>query len=177
NSMIYKKCWSQLSHLGADHLLVKYQELLNSHLKATLAVTDLNARGQRDSMLPWFWLLDVQGDSTSNDWLSEFYQVHWLCSKALQDHWAEEFVLLAHKMHWTINFFTHKANIWLGRVMRNENLRRFGLRCYALRQAQIYKSLAEAWTWFVQVNLAFDYSGLWAIIYWSCLIPWHCLPL
>jgi hypothetical protein len=64
-------------------------------------------------------------------------------------------------MRWTINFFTHKADIWLGRVARNENLGRFGLRCDALRQAQIYKSLAEdARTRFVQVNPAFDYGGL-----------------
>ncbi|KAG2047807.1 hypothetical protein BDR06DRAFT_976453 [Suillus hirtellus] len=161
NSMIYKKCRSQLSHLGADHLLVKYQELLNSHLKATLAVADPNAQGQRDSTLPWFWLLDVQGDSTSNDWLSEFYWVHWLRSKALWDCWAKEFALVAHEMRWTVNFFTHKRDIWLGRVAHDENLGRFGLRCYTLRQAQIYKSLAEdAQTQFVQVNPAFDYGGL-----------------
>lgn len=69
--MIYKKCRLQLSHLGAEHLLEKYRELLNIHLKATLAITDLNTRGQRNSTLPWFWSLDVQGDSTSNEWLSE----------------------------------------------------------------------------------------------------------
>ncbi|KAG1793247.1 uncharacterized protein HD556DRAFT_1432294 [Suillus plorans] len=90
NSMIYKKCRSQLSNLGASELLQKYRELHKSDLKANSAVADPNARGQRNSTLPWFWSLDVQGDSVSNDWLNEFYRVHWLRTKALQDRWAEE---------------------------------------------------------------------------------------
>jgi hypothetical protein len=71
NSTIYKKCRTQLSKLGAEHLLEKYRELEKSDLKATSAVTDPNARGQRNSTLPWFWSLDVQGDSVSNDWMNE----------------------------------------------------------------------------------------------------------
>ncbi|KAG1738081.1 uncharacterized protein EDB91DRAFT_1249377 [Suillus paluster] len=71
NSMIYKKCRAQLQNLGADQLLQKYRELEKSHLKATSAVADPNARGQRNSTLPWFWSLDVQGDSVSDDWMNE----------------------------------------------------------------------------------------------------------
>lgn len=71
NSTIYKKCRTQLSKLGADQLLEKYRELQKSDLKATSAVADPNARGQRNSTLPWFWSLDVQGDSVSNDWMNE----------------------------------------------------------------------------------------------------------
>ncbi|KAG1837170.1 hypothetical protein DFJ58DRAFT_669107, partial [Suillus subalutaceus] len=65
--------------------------------------------GQRNSTLPWFWSLDVRGDSVSNDWMNEFYRVHWLRTKALQDRWAEELLLIGHEMHWTIKFLAHKA--------------------------------------------------------------------
>ncbi|KAG1834638.1 hypothetical protein DFJ58DRAFT_847572 [Suillus subalutaceus] len=72
NSTIYKKCRAQLSNLGAVQLLDKYRELVKNDLKATSAVADPNARGQRNSTLPWFWSLDVQGDSVNNDWMNEF---------------------------------------------------------------------------------------------------------
>lgn len=71
NSMVYKKCRSKLLNLGASELLQKYQELNKSDLKVNSVVTDPNARSQQNSTLPWFWSLDVQGDSVSNDWLSE----------------------------------------------------------------------------------------------------------
>lgn len=71
NSTIYKKCHAQLSKLGADQLLEKYPELLKSDLKTTSAVADPNTQGQRNSTLPWFWSLDVQGDSVSNDWMNK----------------------------------------------------------------------------------------------------------
>lgn len=60
-----------------------------------------------------------------------------------------------------MNFFAHKANIWLGRVTHKENIGNPGLRCYTITQVRMYKSLAEdAWTWFVEVNPTFDCSGL-----------------
>lgn len=71
NSTIYKKCRAQMTNLGADHLLDKYRELEKGDLKATSAVADPNARGQRNSTLPWFWSLDVRGDSVGNDWMNE----------------------------------------------------------------------------------------------------------
>ncbi|KAG1800082.1 hypothetical protein EV424DRAFT_1474860 [Suillus variegatus] len=85
HTMIYAKCRAQLGHLKAHTLLKKYFWMEKCHLKATAAVADPNARGQRNSMLPWFWSLDVQGDSVSNDWMNEFYRVHWLRTKALRN--------------------------------------------------------------------------------------------
>ncbi|KAG2095275.1 uncharacterized protein F5147DRAFT_747748 [Suillus discolor] len=70
-TMIYSKCQAQLSNLQAHALLEKYLRMEKSHLKASAAVADPNARGQRNSTLPWFWSLDVQGDSISNDWMNE----------------------------------------------------------------------------------------------------------
>ncbi|KAG2112328.1 uncharacterized protein F5147DRAFT_650963 [Suillus discolor] len=62
-----------LQELGADELLLKYRPLLKEHLKVTTAVADPNARGQRNDTLAWFWSLDVQGDSTSSDWMNEWF--------------------------------------------------------------------------------------------------------
>ncbi|KAG1751739.1 hypothetical protein EDB19DRAFT_1618084, partial [Suillus lakei] len=55
----------------------KYRVLEKSDLKATSVVTDPNAQGQRNSTLPWFWSLDIQGDSVSNDWMNECESIPW----------------------------------------------------------------------------------------------------
>ncbi|KAG0696298.1 hypothetical protein DFH29DRAFT_768062, partial [Suillus ampliporus] len=59
-----------------------------------------------------FWSIDVQGDSTNNDWMNEFYHVHWLWTLALQDCWAEELLLVSWEMTWTVQFFIHKSQQW-----------------------------------------------------------------
>ncbi|KAG1873904.1 hypothetical protein F4604DRAFT_1925476 [Suillus subluteus] len=116
NVQMYSKCRSQLIHLGADDLLVKLRPLEKANLKATTVVADPNARGQRNSTLAWFWSIDVQGDSTSNDWMNEFYRVHWLRTLALRDRWAEELLLVGQEMIWTVDFFLHKSQRWVGRM-------------------------------------------------------------
>ncbi|KAG2341410.1 hypothetical protein BDR05DRAFT_949739 [Suillus weaverae] len=130
NSTIYKKCRAQLLNLGADKLLEKYRELHKSNLKATSA---------RNSTLPWFWSLDVQGDLVSNDWMNEFdvaqtavYRVHWLHTKALRDRWAEELLLVGHEMHWTINFLVHKAQMWLDPTNQNGRTKNMASRWFIL---------------------------------------------
>ncbi|KAG1725096.1 hypothetical protein EDB19DRAFT_1833904 [Suillus lakei] len=143
NSMIYRKCRAQLHNLRADQLLEKCRVLEKSDLKATSVVADLNTRGQRNSTLPWFWSLDVQGDSVSNNWMNKFYRVHWLWTKALWDRWEEEFLLVEHEMHWTINFLVHRSRTWLKRTHQNGDPPRVGHTCYAIRQAQMYRQLAE----------------------------------
>jgi hypothetical protein len=71
NASIYSKCRSQLANLPDHDLLNKYLPLKKEHLKASSAVADPNAHGQRDTTLAWFWSLDVQGDTTGNDWMTE----------------------------------------------------------------------------------------------------------
>ncbi|KAG0695113.1 hypothetical protein DFH29DRAFT_814521 [Suillus ampliporus] len=71
NTQIYSKCHKQLIHLGTNDLLTKYQPLEKANLKATMVVVDLNVHGQRNSTLAWFLSIDVQGDSTNNDWMNE----------------------------------------------------------------------------------------------------------
>ena len=71
SASVYSKCRSQLAKLPGHDLLSKYLPLRKEDLKASSAVADPNARGQRDSTLPWFWSLDVQGDTLGNDWMTE----------------------------------------------------------------------------------------------------------
>ncbi|KAG2351371.1 hypothetical protein BDR07DRAFT_1307879 [Suillus spraguei] len=47
-------------------------------MKAASAVADPRSEY---STLPWFWSLDVQGDSVSNDWMNEcerFHSLHFI---------------------------------------------------------------------------------------------------
>lgn len=71
NASIYSKCRLQLANLPDHDLLKKYLPLKKEDLKASSAVADPNARGQRDTTLSWFWSLDVQGDTSGNDWMTE----------------------------------------------------------------------------------------------------------
>ncbi|KAG2347673.1 hypothetical protein BDR05DRAFT_849547, partial [Suillus weaverae] len=82
NARIYSKCRLQLGRLPNHNLLKKYLPLEKEHLKTSTAVADPNAHGQRNTTLAWFWSLDVQGDTSGNDWMTEFYWVNWLQTKA-----------------------------------------------------------------------------------------------
>ncbi|KAG1851428.1 hypothetical protein DFJ58DRAFT_638866, partial [Suillus subalutaceus] len=73
------------------------------------------------------------------------YRVHWLRAKAMRDRWAEEMLLVKHKMDWTCDFFLHKAENWihLGNISRQ--VHKEGHLGYAVRQCKIYQCLyAEA---------------------------------
>ena len=87
------------------------------------------------------------------------YRVHWLRTKALRDRWAEELLLVGHEMRWTIDFLAHKAQTWLDRAQHDLEPGRHGRRCYAIRQAQMFRLLAEdARARFVQVNPMFGHD-------------------
>ncbi|KAG2058073.1 hypothetical protein BDR06DRAFT_876886 [Suillus hirtellus] len=131
-----------------------------SHLKATATVANPNARRQRNSMLPWFWSLDVQGDSVSSDWMNEFYRVHWLRIKALHDQWSEELLLVDHEMSWTVHFFLHKACSWLSCITHNGDPLPEGHKCYAIWQAHMYHELAKhACVSFLKANPKFTINA------------------
>ncbi|KAG2052609.1 hypothetical protein BDR06DRAFT_887551 [Suillus hirtellus] len=154
--MIYMKCRAQLGHLEAHGLLNKYLWMEKCHLKTTAAVVDPNAQGQRNATLPWFWSLDIQGDSVSSDWMNEFYRVHWLRTKALCDQWVEELLLVEHEIDWTLEFFLFKASMWLRRLMSTSGAILEGHKCYAIQQAHMYQELAKhAHTNFIKTNPTF----------------------
>ncbi|KAG1724931.1 hypothetical protein EDB19DRAFT_1833998 [Suillus lakei] len=142
NASIYSKCWLQLAKLPDHDLLTKYLPLKKEDLKASSVVADPNACGQRDTTLSWFWSLDVQGDTSGNDWMTEFYRVNWLRTKALRDCWNEEVMLVKHEMQWSINFFKHRAKQWLGHMRDTTSAGLTGHTCYAAQQSHIYDQLA-----------------------------------
>ncbi|KIM60369.1 hypothetical protein SCLCIDRAFT_26703 [Scleroderma citrinum Foug A] len=75
-----------MATLGSNaDILIQYQELHVLDLSVTTAISNLNARGHCDDRLAWFWTMDVPRDTDRNDWMSEFYRVHWFWSKALLD--------------------------------------------------------------------------------------------
>ncbi|KAG1717219.1 hypothetical protein EDB19DRAFT_1840719 [Suillus lakei] len=116
------------------------------HLKVSTTVANPNARGQRNSMLAWFWSMDVEGDSDSSDWLNEFYWVHWLHAKALRDHWEEEMLLVQHEMNWTCNFFLHKAEQWIRLASISKAANKVGHLAYAVWQRKMYQRLyVDSW--------------------------------
>ncbi|KAG2033074.1 hypothetical protein BDR03DRAFT_872783, partial [Suillus americanus] len=131
NASIYLKCWLQLAKLPDHNLLKKYLPLKKEDLKASSVVADPNARGQRDTSLSWFWSLDVQGDTSRNDWMTKFYRINWLCMKALRDCWNEEVMIVKHEMQWSINFFKHRAKQWLGHIHNATSAGLTGHTCYA----------------------------------------------
>ncbi|KAG1906159.1 uncharacterized protein F5891DRAFT_1125607 [Suillus fuscotomentosus] len=119
-----------------DALLQRYQPLAKEHLKVSTTVADPNSRGQRNNTLPWFWSLDVAGDS-------EIYRVHWLRAKALKDRWVEEILLAQHEMDWTCNFFRYKAEEWKHLGVVAKEAKKEAHMAYAGRQGKIYESLLE----------------------------------
>lgn len=161
NAKKYSVCRTQLSKLGADQLLEKFLPLKKGDLKASSAVADPSARGQRNSTLPWFWSLNVQGDSSNSDWMTEcelplqtlcccllhflsfvVYRVHWLRTKSQRDRWEEELILVQHEMDWTYNFFIFKSKQWDTRYQKAKAGNQDGHACYAARQAHVYSTLA-----------------------------------
>jgi hypothetical protein len=63
---------------------------------------------------------------------------------------------MGHEMWWTVDFLAHKAQTWPNQAQLNFEHGRDGRRCYAIRQAQMYRLLAEdTRAQFVQVNPMF----------------------
>lgn len=71
-AQIYRSSRKALVDLGADtELLQKYQMLHTSQLSTKDTFLDVTERGQKHLNLPWFWNLDVEGDSEDNARMEE----------------------------------------------------------------------------------------------------------
>src|SRR3977135_2935338 len=76
--------------------------------------------------------------------LQVVYRISWLRAKARYTRWKEEHMLVRNEMTWTIKWFEHHCKLWEGRftdIDDEESSDR--LRCYALKQARLWKSLGE----------------------------------
>ncbi|KIK20419.1 hypothetical protein PISMIDRAFT_105826 [Pisolithus microcarpus 441] len=141
---IYKRCQDAMIALHADaKILSRYQELTRSHLTINTAIFQQNAHLHRGDHLPWFWSIDIPKDMESKSWMSEFYRIHWLRAKAVQDRWQEEEELLICEFQWTANFFKYCADEWGKQKLSCDMPQSCGICCYAVRQQKVYDRLAE----------------------------------
>ncbi|KAI6004934.1 hypothetical protein EDD15DRAFT_2155191, partial [Pisolithus albus] len=141
---IYKRCREAMIALGADtDTLTRFQQLQKSHMAVRTAAFLQNAHDHRSSNLPWFWCMDIPRTTSSKNWLTEFYRIHWLRAKAVKDRWEEEEDLLVSEFHWTMNFFKFRAKKWNKKCLSFKAAGLHGAACYAARQKAVYDRLAE----------------------------------
>ncbi|KAI6046658.1 hypothetical protein EDC04DRAFT_2597793 [Pisolithus marmoratus] len=144
-AVIFKSvCWDSMIWLGASRdILDHYQELINSDLATSTVAFTQGAHYHCTSQLPWFWTIDIPRDTNSKSWLTEFYHIHWLCTKAGKDHWEEEEELLMSEFQWVTHYFKYHARCWNERYKEMQVARVHGAACYAARQQAVYDWLAE----------------------------------
>jgi hypothetical protein len=163
HAKIYARARQAMVRLGAtSELLSKFHILKKDHLKASTAIMDPNARGQRNSSLAWFWSLNVQGDAVNGGLMEEcqyvfplfidalispgclpVYRVHWLRARARLDRWQEEWNLVQHEMQWLVNYFDYQANQWSRRAEACNGDADAGHRCYARKRVAMWQRFAS----------------------------------
>ena len=72
HAQLYRQSRNSLTQLnvGLD-VLGRFQELKPEHLKTTTTFIDHRTPGMKHQHLPWFWYLDVQGDSIDDSLMLE----------------------------------------------------------------------------------------------------------
>jgi hypothetical protein len=73
------------------------------------------------------------------------YRVNWLRAKARYSRWEEEHNLVRHEMAWTGKYFQHWQQQWEDRrcAISDYTAHTAGLRCYAAKQAGLWRRFAE----------------------------------
>ncbi|KAF8834685.1 hypothetical protein BDN67DRAFT_1016247 [Paxillus ammoniavirescens] len=120
--------------LEADEILLeRYKLLIDQDLKVTTAISDPNGSVHHMENLAWFWTMDIPRDTQESDWMSEFYCINWLFTKAVQDQWKEEVELIKSEVQWTVNFFDSKFRQWEKLGMQSQERGAAGHAVYAAR--------------------------------------------
>ncbi|KIJ18252.1 hypothetical protein PAXINDRAFT_71626, partial [Paxillus involutus ATCC 200175] len=90
----------------------RYQELKEEHLQPKTIKIDPSIIGTLTCIenLPWFWTMNA--NFQASNWMSEFLQVKFHCTKADIDCCTKEVALLKMEMQWTANFFQHHSDKW-----------------------------------------------------------------
>ncbi|KAI6096271.1 hypothetical protein EDD16DRAFT_1528139 [Pisolithus croceorrhizus] len=118
-------------------------ELLKCHLSINMAAFTQNAHDHHHSSLPWFWTMDIERDTRSKTWLTEFYCIHWLRAKAIKDQWEEEEALLVTEFQWAINFFKYHVRKWSEKYLSCKATGLHGAASYAAKQQVVYDRMAQ----------------------------------
>jgi hypothetical protein len=84
-SRIYARARKAMTRLAApDAVLTRYRRLRREELRASTQIIDPSIPGQRNIGLPWFWVMGVDRDVPSANWMQEcdfscpFALYHWL---------------------------------------------------------------------------------------------------
>ena len=138
---VYNKNRSPLIRLEPE-LATRYPYLRRDECRISTAVADVNARGQSQARLSWFWgALDGYDKDTAEgnirnpglllecEWLclastvlnsdeSLVYRVNWLRARAQRNRWMEELPRTQREMMWTTLYFMHHRNLWYSRLQQ-----------------------------------------------------------
>ncbi|CAA7269133.1 unnamed protein product [Cyclocybe aegerita] len=119
------------------------------------AISDINAAGQSQARLAWFWgaldgftpeaAVDLSSDSSR---MAEFARIHWLWARAQKERWSEEYVLTGHEMEWTTRYFMHRAEWWKATMLGGGTEAAPAVLEYAEQQLHLWNELgriADGW--------------------------------
>jgi len=154
----YRAARETLVTLGASQeTLDRFQHLDRSHLKTSTTGLNQKALESKHGSLPWFWYMDVSGDSLSSDYMREckwlqdqprykklkrfsVHRINWLRAKAAFERATEENTLVGYEMKWTTAYFNHRAAEWHKRKEGDFSL---GHQIYAAKQEAMWKDFAN----------------------------------
>ncbi|TFY81296.1 hypothetical protein EWM64_g2719 [Hericium alpestre] len=140
---IYRKAREALVTLKVKSSVLKRLQLLErAQLKVHTAVLDPVARGLRNANLPWFWSVDVKGDSAEATWLADFHRVQWLRTCARLHRWEEQMVVLPFEMEWTVCGFRTRGAAWNARKIWADRKGKLGHLAYAAHQSAMWAEFA-----------------------------------
>ncbi|KAI0073595.1 hypothetical protein K474DRAFT_1579789, partial [Panus rudis PR-1116 ss-1] len=146
SSNIYKLARNAMKEIGmgtVEGAIDTYKDLKKEDVKASTAVVEPNARGQRNEHLSWIWHVR-DPDHANPQWMDELYRVNWLRAKARRDRLAEEKTLLRSEMDWTRNFFAHQAKLWKERGEKSDlEMPHGGLSVFAWREFRTWSLLQD----------------------------------
>jgi hypothetical protein len=72
HARVYTRARQAIVDLGADaFLLERYKVLTRQDLSVQTSVIAPHVRGQRNKSLPWFWTVDVRGDTDVGPWMED----------------------------------------------------------------------------------------------------------
>ncbi|EGO02634.1 hypothetical protein SERLA73DRAFT_38000, partial [Serpula lacrymans var. lacrymans S7.3] len=67
-----------------------------------------NATGLRNTALPWFWSMNLKGDTSQPGYLNLTFSIKIQFTgfmKAMYNRWIEEGIMVHLKMKWTVQYF------------------------------------------------------------------------
>ncbi|KAJ7056035.1 hypothetical protein C8F01DRAFT_1211465 [Mycena amicta] len=158
----YRRAFRAMVWLEGSEFAPKFQELRNEDMsnRTEEEESDAAARAKlgraggrhvrtepalakRATRVSWIWF--VGGDADAGE-VHDAVRVQWSKARARRDRWTEEVLLLREEMKCVLRSLVSVEEVWQQRVGTREVAERGlanGLRAYALRQAAVYRRIAD----------------------------------